>query len=212
MSTIPTGTGTGTGGARRWLARHGGWLLAAVVLGGVAFYLPWRINQRELDRGQARHRIEASDGWSAYERARWRVVAVRRQPAGAGSAADYQHPDASLVLVDYEVIADPGVDAQRLDQCKGRLVDRSGRTWEANAPAKLSTWMARNGISGSCGSRVVGRPATARPGTPFAFTHGFLIPADVPVDALSADVFFPPSTTQPRMGTYLRFELPAPRD
>lgn len=195
-----------------WLRRNGGWLLAATALGIAAFYLPWRINQRELERNQPRNRIEAAPGWSEYEQARWRVVAVRRQPAGAGALAEYQHAEASLLLVDYEVIPGPRLDARRLDQCKGRLVDRTGRTWEANAPAKLSTWMARGGISGSCGSRVVGRPAVAVPGRPFAFTHGFLIPADTPTQALHADVFFPPSTTRPRMGTYLRFALPAPRN
>lgn len=195
--------------ARPWLRRNGGWLLAAAVLGVAAFHLPWRIGQRELDRGQPRHAIEATAGWNEYEQARWRIVAVRRQPAAAGSAADYQHPDASLLLVDYEVIATPGVDARRLDQCKGRLVDRSGRTWEANAPAKLSGWMARRGIGSTCGSRVVGQPAEAVPGKPFGFTHAFLVPAQTPVAGLHADLFFPPSTTRPRMGTYLRFALPA---
>ena len=139
------------------------------------------------------------------------LVAVRRQPAPAGSAAEYQHADASLLLVDYEVIAAPGLEVRRLDQCKGRLVDRSGRTWEANAPAKLSGWLARRGIGSACGSRVVGSPAEAVPGVPFGFTHAFLVPADTPMDGLHVDVFFPPSTTRPRMGTYLRFAVPAPR-
>ncbi len=195
-----------------WFQRNRFWLPAAVVLGFLAFHLPWRINQRELDRMEPRHRIvAAATGWSEYEGARWRIVDVRRQPAGAGSAADYAHPDATLVLVSYEVVSGPGIDARRLDQCRGRLVDAAGREWEANNPSKLSTWMVRRRISGSCGSRVVGEPASAAPGQPFAFTHVFLVPAGVQTRGLRADILFPPFTTRPRMGTYLGFDLPDPQ-
>lgn len=195
-----------------WWRRNRAWLLAALVLGVLAFYLPWRINQRELDRNQPRTAIPAAgDAWSDYEGARWRIVRVRHEAARAGSAADYQHPDATLLRVDYEVVPGADVDARRLDQCEGRLVDASGREWEANLPPKLSTWMVRRGLDGSCGSRVVGDPDAAVRGKPFAFTHVYLVPADVAMDGLSADIFFPPFTTRPRMGTYLRFALPAPR-
>jgi hypothetical protein len=71
--------------------------------------------------------------------------------------------------------------------------------------------MARRGIGGSCGSRVVGGTSTAVAGTPFAFTHVFLIPSDVRLDDLHADIAFPPVSTRPKMGTYLRFDLPDPR-
>jgi len=115
-------------------------------------------------------------------------------------------------VIDFEVIPGAGVDATRLDQCKGRLVDADGRSWEANFPAKLSTWMLRQRLNGNCGTRVVGEPATAVAGEPFAFTHAYLIPSDVPMQDLQVDLFFPPFTTTPKMGTYLRFALPPPRD
>jgi len=197
-----------------WWLRNRAWLVAAVVLGVLAFYLPWRINQRELDRQRPRTAIRAAMGagaWSEYEGARWRIVRVRRETARIGAAADYEHPEATLLLVDFEVVPGADIDARRLDQCRGRLVDAGGREWEANLPPKLSTWMLRRGLDGSCGSRVVGGPATAVAGTPFAFTHVYLVPADVPLRGLSADIVFPPFTTRPKMGTFLRFGLPAPR-
>ena len=197
-----------------WWRRNRAWLPAAVVLGVLAFALPWSINQRELDRGAPRNALQATaggDAWSDYEGARWRIVRVRREGAPAGSMADYQHPDATLLLVDFEVVPGADVDARRLDQCKGRLVDAGGRAWDANVPSKLSTWMARRGLGGGCGTRVVGEPAETRAGEPFAFTHVYLVPADVSPRGLSADIVLPPSTTRPVMGTYLRFALPAPQ-
>ncbi len=196
---------------RGWFRYNRGWLLAAVVLGILAFLLPWRINQRELDRNAPRTPVHATPGtWSDYEGARWRITGVRREAAPAGSAAEYQHPDAALLLIEFEVVPGPDVDARRLDQCKGRLVDANGREWEANMPSKLASWMARQGIGGTCGSRVVGEPAMATAGTPFAFSHAYLVPADAPARDLQADIFFPPQTTRPKMGSFLRFRVPAP--
>lgn len=207
-------TATATDADRRdgWLRRNRAWLAAAAMLGALAFYLPWHINQRELDRIEPRHRIVAATaGWSGYEGARWRITGVRRQRADAGAGADYPSPDAALVLVDYEVIPGPGIDARRLDQCTGRLVDAAGREWEANRPANVSTWMTRRGLGGRCGSRLAPDHAVASAGRPFAFTHAFLVPAASLHTDLRADIVFPPSTTRPRMGTYLGFDLPAPR-
>ena len=201
--------------ATGWWRRNRAWLPVAALLGVLAFTLPWRINQRELDRGQPRNAILATNGaeaWSAYEGARWRLVGVRREAVPAGFAAGYQHPDAARLVVDFEVVPGAAVDVRRLDQCKGRLVDAGGRTWDANAPSSLSTWMRRRGLAGSCGSRVTGAPATAGEGQPFALTHAYQVPADVPMRGLQVDIFFPSFTTTPRMGTYLRFALPAPRD
>lgn len=204
-----------TAASTGWWRRNRHWLPAAAVLGVLAFYLPWRINERELDRIRPRTAIVATPGeavWSEYEGARWRITGVRREPAKAGTAAEYMHADATRLIVDFEVVPGATVDAERLDQCEGRLVDTRGRTWEANFPAKLSTWMLRQRLSGSCGSRVVGEPATAAADQPFAFTHAYLIPADVPMQGLQVDLFFPPSTTTPKMGTYLRLTLPEPQD
>lgn len=195
-----------------WWRRNRGWLPAVVVLGALAFYLPWRINERELDRIRPRTPIAAAtaaDAWSEYEGARWRITGVRHETAAAGTNAEYLHPDATRLVIDFEVIAGDEVDAQRLDQCKGRLVDAGGRSWEANFPARLSTWMMRQRLNGTCGSRASGEPSEAVAGQPFAFTHAYLIPADVPLDQLQVDVYFPPSTTTPKMGTFLRFPLPA---
>ncbi len=198
-----------------WWRRQRAWLAAAVVLGVLAFYLPWRINERELDRIRPRTAIAAAtdaQAWSDYEGARWRIVGVRRDVAPVGTAAEYLHAEATRLVIDFEVIPGAGVDAQRLDQCKGRLVDANGRRWEANFPARLSTWMMRQRFNGTCGSRATGEPATAVEGQPFAFTHAYLIPSDVALQDLHVDVFFPPFTTTPKMGTYLRFASPAPRD
>ncbi|VXB59069.1 conserved hypothetical protein [Luteimonas sp. 9C] len=198
-----------------WWRRNRHWLPTATVLGVLAFYLPWRINERELDRIRPRTAVTApadAAAWREYEGARWRITGVRREPARAGTAAEYLHADATRLLVEFEVLAGAQVDAARLDQCKGRLVDADGRAWEANFPAKLSTWMLRQGLDGRCGTRVRGTPAAAVAGQPFAFTHAYLIPSDVPVEGMQVDLFFPPSTTTPTMGRYLRFPLPAPRD
>lgn len=194
--------------ARTWWQRQRGWLLAAAVFCVLSFLLPWLVNRRELDRVHPRTPIAATAEWNDYEGARWRLVDVRREPVAAGRGADYEHPDATLIVVDYEVIPGPGIDATRLDQCKGRLVDDSGREWEANVPAKVSAWMTRHDLGGTCGSRFVGVAARAVTGEPFAFTHVFLVPADVRPGDLHADLIFPPFTTTPRMGMFLRFTLP----
>ena len=193
-----------------WWRHNRGWLAAAALLCPLAFLLSWGVVQRDLDTKHPRNQITANAKWNAYEGARWRLVGVRRETAAAGPAADYAHPEAALILVDYEVIPGATVDVARLDLCKGRLVDGDHREWEANAPARVSGWMADRGLGGTCGSRVVGGNAQAVAGQAFAFTHVYLVPANVRPADLHADIVFPPFTTTPKRGTYLRFALPDP--
>ena len=47
----------------------------------------------------------------------------------------------------------------------------------------------------------------ARRGAPFRFFHGYLVPRDLPNDALSAEILLNPFETTPP-GSYLRFRLP----
>lgn len=121
-----------------WWRRNRGWLAGSVLLGALAFYLPYRDSQAERARAAPRHRIEAANpGWSQYEGSGWRITGVDFE-RGAGSAvADYPHAPGSQLVVHYQVLPGPEATAKLLDRCRGRLVDPAGRRWLANEPYKL---------------------------------------------------------------------------
>lgn len=192
-----------------WWRRNRVWLGGAVVLGALAFWLPHRGLQRELDRALSRHAVQAdANGSGTYEGATWRLLRVERKPASDGLGG-YVHGPAQLLVVHYEVVPDAGTTADTLDRCNGRLVDATGRRWEANAPSKVATWLMRQGLNRTCGSRAGTGMARvdARAGEAMAFAHAYLLPAGVDAANLRAQVLLPPSTTTPA-GRYLEFRLP----
>ncbi|MEO6102499.1 MAG: hypothetical protein ABIP44_02540 [Pseudoxanthomonas sp.] len=196
-----------------WWRRNRGWLAGSLVLGTLAFYLPYRDSQAERARSAPQHRITAeSKGWSQYEGSGWRITGVDFEPGEGRAVADYPHAPGSLLLVHYQVMPGSEATARLLDRCRGRLVDSSGRRWLANDPYKLGRRLRDRGFNDSCGTRP-GESFVrieARPGQAFDFSHAYLLPATATRQGLRAEIFFPPSTTTPA-GSYLSFPLPATR-
>jgi hypothetical protein len=203
--------------ARGWLHRNRYWLPGALLLGALAFVLPWRAAQYEYGRRGFTHPVDGRlDGWNEYEGARWRLVEVRRED-GAGTFADYAHSDASRLLVVFEVIPGKDIDLQALDRCIGRLSDGRGRHWggQMTAVDEFSTQAQRKlerelQLDTRCATRTDAdfNDIKARRGEPFRFFHGYLVPRDLPNSALSAEILLNPFETDPP-GSYLRFRLPA---
>lgn len=206
---VATGTSTQAG----WWKRNRGWLAGALVLGTLAFLLPYRDAQSERARSAPQHRIDAErTGWSQYEGSGWRITGVDFEPGEGKAVADYPHAPGSLLLVHYQVMPGRAATARLLDRCRGRLVDRAGRRWPANEPYKLGRRLRDRGFNDSCGTRPGESFARieARPGQAFAFSHAYLLPAGTTPEGLRAEIFFPPSTTTPA-GSYLSFPLPVAR-
>ncbi|RYZ72389.1 MAG: hypothetical protein EOP91_08260 [Lysobacteraceae bacterium] len=193
-----------------WWKRNRAWLAGSLVLGALAFYLPWRDSQAERARSAPSHRIDAAGkGWSQYEGSDWRIAGVEFEPGAGKAVADYPHAPGSLLLVHYQVKPGPAATAKLLDRCRGRLVDATGRRWPANEPYKLGRRLRDRGFNDSCGTRP-GESfvrVEARPGQAFDFSHAFLLPPGTRPEGLRAELFFPPSTTTPH-GSYLSFPLP----
>ncbi len=192
-----------------WWKRNRFWLGGSLLLGSLAFYLPYRDARAEWDRAAPNHRIEAGKGdWSPYEGSDWRISKVELEPGAGTAVADYPHAPGSLLLVHYQVKPGREATAVLLDRCRGRLVDAAGRRWPANEPYRLGRRLRDRGFNDSCGTRP--GPSFARvgakPGEAFAFSHAFLLPAGMASDGLRAEIFFPPSTTTPH-GSYLSFPL-----
>lgn len=202
--------------ARGWLHRNRYWLPGALLLGTLAFVLPWRAAQHEYGRRGFTHPVEGRlDGWTQYEGARWRLVEVRRED-GAGTFADYAHSDASRLLVVFEVIPGKDIDLDVLDRCIGRLSDGRGRHWGGQMAADtFSTQVQRKlerelQLGTRCATRTDAdfNDIKARRGEPFRFFHGYLVPRELPNRALSAEIQLNPFDTDPP-GSFLRFRLPA---
>lgn len=206
---ISPGSPAGRNASPSWWRRNRWWLPGALLLGAMAFWLPYRDGVREfVETRKPSHPIDVPLGtWSDYEGSRWRVIGVQRQDMKPSSAG-YQHSDSSLVVVTYEVMRGTNVTSEELDRCKGRMSDRQGRHWRAGAMVHSQLPQAFQRLGTDCGSRT-GKEflrEKAMPARPFEFHHLFQVPRDVPTSELRGEIAFPPFKTTPP-GAYLRFNL-----
>lgn len=196
--------------ASGWLRRNGFWLLGALVLGSLAFALPYRSALREQERRAPQHAIEVAAGdWGDYEDSRWRVVEVRRVDGLKPGAAGYLSAPASLLAVTYEVIPGATALSDRLDRCESRLSHADGRRWRAGSTSLSRLLGPRDELGNGCGSRL-GRDferVRARADRPFRFRHLYLVPAAQPERELRAELLLPPASGVQPSGHYLRFSL-----
>lgn len=202
-------TPSASASTRGWWRRNAPWLVGAVVLGVLAFALPWREEkQNQAIRSPQRPVDVPAGGWAHYEGARWRVVETELLPAGGfGSDLDVRDDDAMLV-VRFEVIADRKTLGKTLDSCQGRVSDDRDRHWEAN-PLPLSRY--RGKLQRRCGTRSTAdfRTEQALGGRPFRFEHVYQIPKGLEPARLRPELRMPVPKSTPK-GTYLRFALAPP--
>lgn len=214
-----------------WWRGNRFWLPGALVLGALAFLLPYRAMLYEYGRRGFHHPIDAAaDGWTPYQGSRWRLVEVLRDDSASEVVADYLHPKASLLALVYEVVPGKGVAPAALDKCKGRLTDARGRAWGGPAWGEWPTFAGATIIQSAksrveraleltpkCGSRYVtfDEEIKARPGRPFRFAFLYAIPRDLPTRGLRGELVLDPLEIKPP-GSYLRFTLgesrPMPAD
>lgn len=192
-----------------WWRRNRWWLGGALVLGVMAFWLPYRGAVREfVETRKPSHPIDVAFGaWGNYEGSRWRVIGVQREEMKQGSAG-YQHSDSSLVVITYEVVRGKDVTSDALDRCNGRASDQEGRYWRADAMVHSQLPQEIRRLNRSCGSRSGEnfQRESAVPGRAFEFYHLFQVPRDLPTSELRGEIAFPPFKTTPP-GAYLRFKL-----
>lgn len=200
--------------ATGWLRRNRWWLAGALVLGALAFVLPYRAAQHEYGRRTYTHPVQADGGgWTDYEGSRWRLVGMRFEPV-LGVVARYMHSDAAIVHLVYEVIPGRGVDMKRLNACRGRLQDARGRVWGDQAfTSDLDARTERrikeqSGLEAGCASRAGPdfSEIKARPTRPFRFRHSYLVPRDLPRQGLRGEIIVDPFNTTPP-GSYITFDL-----
>ncbi|WP_242111928.1 hypothetical protein [Luteimonas aquatica] len=209
MSATPSPAAETPSPPRGWWRRNAWWLLGALVLGTLAFLLPYRDALYEQARRSPQSPIEVRQGeWADYAGARWRVVDVRRVEKIKLAKGDYFHPDAALVAVRFELVPVTGVSPDKLDICKGRLSDAQGRRWDANALPLSQQREYREDLGTGCGSRLgTGfQRVQARRGQPFRFVHLYQVPTTLPTRGLHAEILMPAHTVEPQ-GSYLRFAL-----
>lgn len=207
---------------RGWWRRNRFWLAGALVLGVLAFLLPYRAMRYEYGRRGFDHPIDAAtDGWTHYQGSRWRLVEVLRDDGASDVVADYPHTKASLLALVYEVVPGEGVTPDALDRCAGRLTDVRGRAWGGPAWGEGSSGGAsiiRSAqsrveraleLSSDCGSRHIRfdkEEVKAQPGYPFRFAFLYAIPRDLPTQGLRGELVLNPFEAKPP-GSYLRFTL-----
>jgi hypothetical protein len=194
-----------------WWRRNRYWLLGALLLGAIAFVWPYRDALHEYQRWRPHDPIDVAKGeWAHYAGARWRLVdASLKTATGPGSAFDLQRLDSSVLVLRYEVIPDPGTDAEKLDSCKGLLFDDAhGREWENN-PLPLSRYRNPQRWSDMCGSRLGAdfKRQLARPGRAFVFEHLYQLPRSVEWRRMRAGISVPDPELVADQGSYLRFSL-----
>ncbi len=179
-----------------WWERNRYWIIAALAMTGASLGHSWH-GARAMQAANNRITpIEVAGGFARnYEGARWRVVEARliNEPP----ASLRMHPDAVLLVVDYQVMPDVETTLKYLDQCRGRVSDAQGRHWE---PYGLLPPAILGNATDACGGRgefAVG-PAT--------FRHAYEVPRGLPMAGLHPEIYFPVAKTS-APGSYLRFEL-----
>lgn len=181
-----------------WWRRQGPWLLGAALLGTYAFYVPYRDAWRHYAAFHPMRPIEVAKGESAaYEGARWRLlnISVRDQ-------RDLRE-DAMIVVARFELVADAGTDAKKLDRCKSRVSDARGRSWEV---APFSSTRVKSELPHSCGSGRGPDFTTLVPeaGKPWLFEQAYLVPRGLDPNTLRPEIYMI-ALDQQRPGNYLRF-------
>ena len=193
-----------------WWRRNRAWLLGALLLGAVAFARPYHDALKEYQRWRPHDPVDVAKGeWAEYAGARWRLVdASLKTATGPGSKFDLERLDASVLVLRFEVMPNPGTDAEKLDSCKGRVFDPEGREWENN-PLPLSRYRDPHRISAMCGSRLGAdfKRELAQPGQPSCSNTSTCCRAARTGGACTASINVPNPELVDDPGSYLRFSL-----
>lgn len=194
-----------------WWRHNRGWLLGAVLLAALAFYLPIRDAYWEYQRFRPHLPVDlARSAWGKYAGASWRLVdASLKTATGPGSKFDLDRLDAAVLVLRYEVLLAPGTDPDKLDTCRGRLLAEDGREWESQDGSPFRR--AARPLSTSCTRRYGAdfKQKLAVPGQPFTFVQFYVVPRSIDWRRLHAriDVLNPEQAPVEQRTRYLRFSL-----
>lgn len=180
----------------RWWTRNRFWLAGALMMATVTLGYSWHTASEAYALNHRVTPIRVASGQTGrYEGARWRVLNARL--IDTPNPRLRLHPQAALLVVDYQAVPDATTTLRRLDQCRGRLSDGGSRHWDAydRLPAGVL-----EGITDGCG----GRGATAA--GPVRFQHAYEVPGGLPLASFRPEIYFL-AAEKSAPGSYLRFEL-----
>ncbi|MBN7135909.1 hypothetical protein A7A76_14380 [Lysobacter enzymogenes] len=206
MTTTDTAAASATAPPAGWWRRNAGWLAGTAVVATLALWLPYRdALQRYRERNPSVAVAAARNEWTAFNGARWKLVAAESLLARDPRLRGPLRKDAEVVLLRYEVIPDSGAKTRDLDTCVGAIVDAGGRRWDS-APAGLPR-LSGPRLPDRCGSGYddAFKQVVAVPGRPFAFQHAFVLPRGQRLSELRARIEFRYSGKAD--GRYLEFAL-----
>jgi hypothetical protein len=187
---------------RRWWA----YLIGSILIAAFAVGRPlWR-GWSEYARTHPVSPITVAAGQDAqYANAQWRLVAssVETQSAETKGAETQSaramgvrrlRPGTALLRARFTLIPSQAMDLKLLSRCRVQVRDRAGRRWNTYG-ARIST------LPNTCGSGYDAqfRQITPKPGEPWTFEVGFIVPEDV-VREVEPEIFLPPA-----LPSYLRF-------
>lgn len=206
MTTTDTAASAPTAPPSGWWRRNALWLAGTAVVGALALWLPYRdALQRYRERNPSVAVVANRHDWTAFNGARWKLVAAESLPPRDPRLRGPLRKDAEVVLLRFEVIPGSGTKTRDLDTCVGAIVDVRGRRWNAD-PGALPR-LSGPRLPSTCGSGYVDgfKQVLAVPGRPFAFQHAFVLPRGQRLDELRARIEFRYSDKAD--GRYLEFAL-----
>lgn len=184
-----------------WWHRQRWYLLGALVFGAWAFYAPYRDAWRNYAHSHPLVPIDVPKGQSAgYSGARWRLLNLTERDAPKLGEARM------LLVARFEMVLDPDTDIDSLALCKVRLVDARGREWDDSSMIGSSVPRDER-LPDDCrvGLDANFREIKPRPGKPWLFEKGFIVPRGLDLGRLRPQVFVITPAMPAAPGTYLRF-------
>jgi hypothetical protein len=195
MNTIPRAN------ENSWWRRQRLWLLGALLLGAWALLMPYREAWQGYARTHPMQAIDVAAGKSvAYEHAQWRLLNVTERDVPG------QREDAMVLVARFELVMDADAEATRLDRCRGRISDASGRVWSNDSFGLLAV---KHTLPASCGSGLGAdfKTIQAQPGKPWLFEQVYQVPRGIDPKTLRPEIFLAWPEYEP-VGRYLRFSQP----
>lgn len=198
-----------------WWRGNRAWLPAALLVMVLSLGWSWRAERKDYAIKHRVHPVHVAMGGQAhFEGARWRVVQAWLQDEPDDALRFHPnwllrlHPQAALLIVRFEVVADAGTMPDQLNMCRGQVSDATGRVWDSYGSLPLRMRNGGERLDHPCGGGYGSLQDTnkALPGRPLQFEHTYAVPRGIPMHALRPEIYFLVNEHAPP-GTFLRFSL-----